>query len=160
MSCGRHVVISGILAWGDPGFPQRENFLHPSRAPCICDFFVFGVASIHARLNCEHISCCNSHRADLSISDVGFLLFSVWCCCRFCFVGFGVFVFLFVFVVFSSCGRHRTWTMFGHALFRDSQRGDDARCCTIRSTDTNTVFDLARAEKATDGKKDLFDLEL
>ena len=84
------------VGWGDPEFPQRdEDFLHPSRAPCICDFSVFGVASIHARLNRQHISCCNSHRADLSAAMMWFFCFLfgalfcfclVWAFCGFCLV--------------------------------------------------------------------------
>ena len=50
--CGRRVVISGILAGGTPDFRNVvRTFLHPSHAPCFCVFAVFGVASMHARLN-------------------------------------------------------------------------------------------------------------
>ena len=100
------VLPAGILA------AQRgEDFLHPSQAPCICVFAVFGVASIHARLNRQRISCWNSYRAVLSIA-------MMWV-----FAGFGLaFLFCFVlwvlwfFVCFSSCGCHRIWTIFGRCM--------------------------------------------
>ena len=65
--CGRRVVISGILAGGTPDFRNVvRSFLHPSQAPCFCGFAVFGVASMYARLNRQHIS--KSHRLVLCFS--------------------------------------------------------------------------------------------
>ena len=72
--------------------------------------------------------------------------------------GFGVgFVVFVCFVFFSSCGRHRTWTISGLrrgpcSLLR-LQRGDDARCCTIRSTDTNTVLRPGESREGDGGRK-------
>ena len=156
--CGRRVVISGILAGGTPGFRNAlMTFLHPSRAPCSCVFSGFGVVSRHARLSCQHISCCNSHRADLSIEMMwvfpGFCLGSCFALLLFWFV---LLWFLFVLwvvlrVVTIAYGQYLD-CVWVHALFWYSQRGDDARCCTIRSTDTNTVLRPGESREG-DGRK-------
>ena len=44
-----------------------------------------------------------------------------------------------------------------HALFCDSQRGDNARCCIIRSTGTNTVLRPGESREG-DGRKKKFGL--
>ena len=62
--------------WGDPGFPQRAVcFFAPFPTPCRGDVSVLGVVSIHARLNRQHISCWNSHRAVWSSAIMLFFLF-------------------------------------------------------------------------------------
>ena len=113
--CGRRVVISGILAGGTPGFRNAlMAFLHPSRAPCNCDVFGSVFVSMHARLNLQHISCCNSHRADLSIATMriflGFCLVFLFCfcfCCVLCFCGFCLLVLcVFLCVVAIAHGQY------------------------------------------------------
>ena len=113
--CGRRVVISGMLAGGTPNFRNAlMAFLHPSRAPCNCDVFRSVFVSMHARLNLQHISCCNSHRADLSIATMrfflGFCLVFLFCfcfCCVLCFCGFCLLVLcVFLCVVAIAHGQY------------------------------------------------------
>ena len=81
--------------------------MHPSRAPCSRDFFVLGVVSIHARQS-SALSCCNSHRANLSAAMMWFFSF-FW----FVFVLFLLGLVFFVVSALLFClfsGGHRTWT--------------------------------------------------
>ena len=92
MPCGPHVVISEILGWGDPGFPQRVVvilFLHPLWA-IFCDLLrMFQMACAD-----YSISCCVDRIA--SLSKLCLFLFGCvfWLC--------GVFVF-FWFLCFCCC---------------------------------------------------------
>ena len=83
----------------------------------------------------------------------GFCLVLLLC---FAFVGFVLLWFLFVLcvllrVVAIAHGQYLD-CVWVHALFWYSQRGDDARCCTIRSTDTNTVLRPGESREG-DGRK-------
>ena len=70
-----------------------------------------------------------------------------------CFVCLFFFVFVWFAFVMSPSSIDRCWTVYGSMVFWYSQRGGDARFCTIRSTNRKLCYDLARAKKATDGKK-------
>ena len=121
--CGRRVVISGFLAGGTPG---SRNVLCvfctlPERL-AVVNVSVLGVVSIHARLNHQHISCWNSHRAVLSTAIMWFFLFGFLVLFLLC-LGLFVVPFWFSLVfLFSVIRIWTTWTAYRSMLSFDTPK--------------------------------------
>ena len=146
--------------WGDPGFPHCWLLFvfAPSTWSCF-DVWWLSLAwlqdPIHFLISSAHKLPCmfraRPSRRWVLCLFVGFgcLLFVL------CFLLFVLGCFLFGLVFFSLLDTPvwTCWTVYWSTLSFDSPMREHTGLCTIRSMARTLCYDLARAEKAKDGKK-------
>ena len=154
MPCGLHSAISGILAGGILGFGTADRLLFfcTSTAILLCCLVVYFIAFckiqfislIHRQISCP--SCSRARPSRWGLFGVVFVLLG---CLLFC---FGCWLVCFSLdTPFWTC-----WTVYWSTLSFDSPMREHTGLCTIRSMAQTLCYDLARAEKAKDGKKKQF----
>ena len=142
--------------WGDPGFWHCWSFVvfYVHRDLAVWSdwmFLCFLQDPIHILLSLAHKLPCLRYCTSITTGCFRCFCFVFVCFCLvFCF-----FVWLFFWVVFfrSFNTPLGTWTAYWSALSFDSPMREYTGLCTIRSMAQTLCYDLARAEKAKDGKK-------